>query len=413
MRPITLRNPNLNKGPSSSDEFNKLRNDIQTDITSLFDIVNEHDDKITENMDHVLREHYFLQNRLRKLEGRVRELEHDYQNNLSGESILTRSFYHASNIIPSSPKNPINLDTIHGIVSPVIVKSHDKIAYRNDLGQFILPNNLEVTVYESTDVEPIDEETGQRQYYTVDTNGIKKAFDGDKNSFWVRQSEMNENKCVTEVYANIHVKIPQEISNNVYSNTILLHPSPEYAMSIMDIQYRNQNGEWRRVETFPVQNQGSGEVPVEITEAGKLMFSFPKRQVTELQIKVKQPYWFKHDNKRMFLYGFQDIVVEYREYSQDSAEFVTRFSLEGTDRRFSSVGIPKITVPVGCPPFNDYTVKYELYFDEGLTEQFDFATDIFQPVQTVYVKTIMKTAGDQVPILREIELPYRHETIEL
>lgn len=51
--------------------------------------------------------------------------------------------------------------------------------------------------------------------------------------------------------------------------------------------------------------------------------------------------------------------------------------------------------PVGCPTFNDYTAKHELYFDEGLTEKFDFSTDIFQPLQAVYVKTILKTAGDQ------------------
>lgn len=67
MRPITLRNPNLNKGPSSSEEFNKLRNDIQTDITNLFDIVNSHDGIISENMDHILRENYFLQNRLQEV----------------------------------------------------------------------------------------------------------------------------------------------------------------------------------------------------------------------------------------------------------------------------------------------------------------------------------------------------------
>jgi len=152
---------------------------------------------------------------------------------------------------------------------------------------------------------------------------------------------------------------------------------------------------------------------VEISEAGKLVFSFPKRQVTELQIKLKQPYWFKNNNKRVFIYGFQDIVMGYREYSQDEAEFVTRFSLDGTDRRFSSVGAPNLTVPIGCPPVSDYTVKHELYFDEGLTEQFDFSTDIFQTVQTVYIKTIMKAAGDQVPMLREIELPYRHDSIEI
>lgn len=105
----------------------------------------------------------------------------------------------------------------------------------------------------------------------------------------------------------------------------------------MDIQYKNHNGEWRRIETYPTNMVGATEVPEEITESGKLVFSFPKKEVTELQIYVKQPYWFKHDNKRVFMYGFQDIVVEYREYSQDTAEFVTKFSLEGTDRRFSQV----------------------------------------------------------------------------
>ena len=115
-----------------------------------------------------------------------------------------------------------------------------------------MPSNLEVSVFESSDVEPIDEETKQRKFYAVDSSGITKAFDGDKNSFWVRQSESNENKCVTEVYGLIHVKIPQNISNNIYTNTITIHPSPEYSMSILDIQYKNQNGEWRRIETYPI-----------------------------------------------------------------------------------------------------------------------------------------------------------------
>lgn len=413
MRPITLMNKNVNKGPSSSQEFNELRKDIQTDITSLFDIANEHESVISEHMDHVLRENYFLQNRLLKLEGKVGELKREYQNaQTSGQSILTRSFYHASNISQANAKSPVNVDTLHGIISPVVVKSHDKIAYKNDVGEYILPSDLEINVYESSDVEAIDPETDERTYYPIDGVNIRKAFDGDKNSFWVRNAELNENLCATEVYGIVHVKIPQSISNNVYTNTLTLHPSPEYSMSVLDIQYKNQNGEWRRIETYPVKEVAGNEVPQEIAEAGKLVFSFPKRQVTELQIKVKQPYWFKHDNKRIFMYGFQDVVVEYREYSQDTAEFVTRFSLEGTDRRFAHINSPNVTVPVGCPAFNDYTVKHELYFDEGLTEQFVFSTDIFQPVQTVYVKTILKTAGDQVPILREIELPYRHEELE-
>jgi len=44
----------------------------------------------------------------------------------------------------------------------------------------------------------------------------------------IKLTESYENKCVTEVYGLIHVKIPQEISNNVYTNIFLLHPFPEY-----------------------------------------------------------------------------------------------------------------------------------------------------------------------------------------
>lgn len=414
MRPITLQNRNLNKGPSSSEEFNQLRNDIQTDITSLFDIANVHDAVIAENMDHILRENYFLQNRILKLTNKLKEVENEFQSGQAeGQGTMFSPFFLASNVLQPNAARPVNVDTLHGTVSPVIVKSHDKIAYKNDLGQYILPSKFEVNAYETSDVEPKDPETGELVYYEIDSSGIQKAFDGDKNTFWVRHSEINENKCATEVHGIIHVKIPQNISNNVYTNTITLHPSPEYSMSIMDIQYKNQNGEWRRIETYPTKKVGNQELPVEIAETGKQVFSFPKRQITELKIAVKQPYWFKHDNKRVFMYGFQDVIVEYREYSQDQAEFVTKFSLEGTDKRFSVVHTPAVKAPIGCPPFNDYTVKHELYFDEGLTEQFVFSTDIFQPVQTVYVKTILKVAGDQIPVLTSIELPFRKEELEI
>lgn len=220
--------------------------------------------------------------------------------------------------------------------------------------------------------------------YAVDSTDMAKAFDGDKNTFWVHNAEINESKCATELYGIIHVVIPQDISNNVYSNTITLHPSPEYSMSVLDVQYKNPNGEWLRLETYPTKMVDNQEIPVEITETGKLLFSFPKRQITELQIKVKQPYLFKHDNKRIFMYGFQDIVVEYREYSQDEAQFVTKFSLEGTDRRFTNISLPNITVTVGTQAFNDYTTKYELYFDEGLTEKFDFSTDLSNRSNCLY-----------------------------
>lgn len=411
MRPITLQNHNLNKGPSSSKEFNALRQSMQTDLSTLFAIANQNEAEIAQSMDHVLRENYFLQNRIELLQGQMKELAHDKRlNETDGESSLFRTFYHANNI-SSNEKRPVDVDTLHGTVSPMVVTSHNKVSYLNDIGEHILPSSLEIEAIESTDTSEINAETGDRDYYQIDTTGIYQALDGDKNTFWIREAEFSTDKCVTEVYGILNIKIPQEISNNVYTNTLTLHPSPEYAMSILDIQYKNQNGEWRRIETYPTIQSGNSEIPEEIKESGKIVLSFPKRQIEEIQIKVKQPYWFTDDNKRIFMYGFQDIIVEYREYSQDAAEFVTAFSLEGTDRRFSNVANPKVKSPVGTSEPNQYTVSHELYFDAGLTEQFEFATEIFQDLQKVYVKTILKTTSNTVPILTEIELPYRYETI--
>lgn len=58
-------------------------------------------------------------------------------------------------------------------------------------------------------------------------------------------------------------------------------------------------------------------------------------------------------------------------------------------------------------------IKFKLYFDERITEKFDFSTDMFQTVQPVYIKTILTKAGNQVPIIKEIELSYRYESIEV
>src|SRR5699024_10648717 len=137
---------------------------------------------------------YFLQNRLNKLEKRMMDLQYDYEaNSVEGESILTKSFFHANNVSFNANK-PVNLDSLHGIVSPLVVTSHDKIAYRNDLGEYLVPSNLEVDMLESTDMEPIDDDTNERKYYKIDTADIKYAFDGDKNSFWIREAEFSENK---------------------------------------------------------------------------------------------------------------------------------------------------------------------------------------------------------------------------
>lgn len=413
MRPVTLRNPNLYKGPANSAEFNELRNDIQKDLTNLYEITNKHEEEIKENMDIILREQFFMQNRIEKLQRKVLELEAEQQAKETGEaSKMLRSFYHMEGLRDGDNNKQVSIDVTRGIVSPLTTQMQSKLSYVNDKGEYIIPKSLEVTLAESNDTQPLDE-GGNLIYYAIDQTGIEKGIDGDRNTFWVNTSQFSKNSGVTEVYGLMHIKIPTDILNNVYANTILINPYPEYSMTISDIQYKGIGEQWNRIPTYPTEKNASGEtVPVPIEECSKLILSFPRIEMTELKILFKQPYWFEHDNSRFFIYGFQDIKLEYREYSSQESEFITSYSLSGTGRRFASVQEPVYSAPVGCPDDISECISHKMYYDSNLTEEFPFGHQISAPIQTIYIKTTLVKVGETIPLLKQMELYYTHKDLD-
>lgn len=413
MRPVTLRNPNLYKGPATSMEFNQLRNDIHQDLTTLYGITNQHDKQIKTNMDVLLREQFFMQNRIEKLQRRVWELEQEQKAKESGEaSKMLRSFYHMEGLTDGDSNKQVSIDVTRGIVSPLATKMQSKLSYVNDKGEYIVPKSLGVTVAESNDTQPLDE-GGNLVYYTIDQREIEGAIDGDRNTFWINTSQFSKSSGVTEVYGLIHIKIPTDILNNVYANTLLINPYPEYSMTISDIQYKGLGEQWNRIPTYPTEKNLAGEVvPVAIEECSKLLLSFPRIEMTEVKILFKQPYWFEHDDNRFFIYGFQDIKLEYREYSSRESEFVSAYSLNGTGRRFASIQEPIYSAPVGCPDDLTGCITHKMYYDSNLTEEFPFGHQISAPIQTVYIKTTLTKIGETVPFLKQMELHYMHKDID-
>ena len=413
MRPVTLKNPNLYKGPATSREFNELRNDIQHDLTTLFGIANNHDKEIKENMDVLLREQFFMQNRVEKLQRRVAELEAEQKASTTGSySKILRSFYHMEGLSDGDSTKTASIDIMRGIISPLVTKMQSKLSYINDKGEYVIPKSLGVTVYESNDTQPLDS-SGNIKYYSIDQKGIESAIDGDRNTFWINTSQFANTSGVTEVYGMIHIKIPTDIINNVYVNNLLINPYPEYSMTITDIQYKGTGDSWSRLSTYPTTKDSSGAtVPVEIEECSKLLLSFNRVEMTEVKIMFKQPYWFEHQSKRFFIYGFQDIKLEYREYASQEAEFVTKYSLGGTGRRFASIQEPIYTAPTGCPQDLTGCVSHKMYYDSKLTEEFPFGHNISAPIQTVYIKTILTKVGETVPFLKQMELRYTHKDLD-
>jgi hypothetical protein len=409
MKPRTVRNDNLYKGPSSSAEFNALRNDMQADLSDLFRVINRQDRTIAENMDIVLKQNFFLQMEMQKLQKALQQLPVQ-ANDQDDTRYMKQTFFERNNI--SEVKNKaIFMDVQKGFISPMPTNTEEKLVYISDSGKRMIPKSTQFHLYESHNAMPLVEDRSEHQYYLVENDKWHAAVDGSLLTYFTRNAKFAENKGIHEVYGILHIVVPSEISNNVNSNSLTIHPFPEYSMTITDILYKTTAEGWKRLDTYPMQTINGVSEPADLEEVGKLFFSFPKREVTEIQIKFKQPYWFSHEDSRIFTYGFQDIRLSYIDYNTNVFEFVTRFRLPD-GQFFDRVFEPSLTELPGTPSLVSDTVLYELYLDKELQTSFEFDTTIYSKVQEVYVKTLIKQGGEEVPILKDITLPYKLKASE-
>lgn len=413
MQPISHNNPNLHRGPSSSLEFNRIQNDMHYDVSQLFSIANQHDLQIKENMDVLIRENFFLQNKINELSQALDKIKVDmiYKQQGLQKQQMIKSMYTMTNIV-NNGTGQAKVDTMYGVATIPESDKVSKLSYQSDDGNIIIPSTLKVDLLESTNTQPVNTSTGMREYYAVTDPNLVKAFDRSNNTFWVHTSSFPEESNVSEVYGHITINLPLNILNNVYVNTLILHPYPEYSMTIADIWYKGYDGTRYRLPNYPTaKNNQNQDVPVPIKNAGKLFFSFPKTEITEIQIFFTQPYWFSNEGKRDFVYGFQEIGVEYRAYNASVAELVTEFSLEGTNKRFYTIEKPLVVPAEGSPQDINSLVEHKLYYNNSLTSEFEFGNEILAPIQKVYVKTIIRSSGDIVPAIKDIKLDYMYKDI--
>jgi hypothetical protein len=167
------------------------------------------------------------------------------------------------------------------------------------------------------------------------------------------------------------------------------------------------------LENYPVEKDVNGvDIPIEIQNASKLTFSFPKTDITEIQILFAQPYWFASEGQREFVYGFQEISLEHRIVNGAEAEIISEFSLEGTTKRFSTILKPSVVPLVGTSQLIGDLVEHKLYYNKDLTNEFSFGNEIMAPIQKVYIKTIVHGQGEVVPMIRQINLDYTFKELD-
>lgn len=402
---------NLYRGPSSSKEFNQRNQSLITDMENIFQLLNQNEESIEENMDIVLRENFFLQNHISLLRNEVNRLNELVENKEERENetgtasnIFIQNFYTTNQLKNGVAAKASLIDRMHGLVTPLPTDVSSKLNYTTDGGTVFVPNDLEIFVKEAKNT--VYDEAGNLVYYDLSNAQTKAIVDKDKNTFWVRDISFDQTDSVTEVFGELHIKLPAKGMNNLYANALTIHPYPEGSMRIRDIQYKGYGDQWSRLENYPTEMQKGIEVPRIFENTRKSFFQFSRTEMTELRIFYSQPYWFENSGKSTFSYGFQGIDLEYRIYTEKSCEFVSVIDLTEKKAVFQSIAYPEAIASESSEHDLVNLVEHHLYYDESMETEFDFDTTILSPIAKIYVKTVLKKEGDAVPVLKEVRIPY-------
>lgn len=405
----SLNNPNLYKGPNSSKAFNERNQGMIRDMNRLYSLLNDNEKEIIKNMDIVLHENFFLQNAVTNLTSEVKRLEKiltDQSESFRGEvkNILLENFYNSENIRNGETEVASKIDRIHGVVTPLPTNVSSKLSYETATGEVILPKGLDVFLKEAKDTDR--DEYGQLVYHDIQNDESEHIVDRKADTFWTRSVSYPTKNAVTEVFGEMHLRLPLEGMNNLYANTLTIHPHPEGSMRIRDVQYKGVGNQWNRLENYPTEIIEGEEVPTTIHNARKLFFQFSRTEITELRILYSQPYWFEDQAMSTFTYGFQGVNLEHRIYTEKSCEFITTLDISNQNMLLVQVDEPEVVAAPGTNQDLESLVEHHLYYDQDMQDEFSFNEHILADIEVVYIKTVLKKEGDIVPVIKEIKVPY-------
>mgnify|MGYP000892875898 CR=1 FL=1 len=298
------------RGPSSSKVFNEFIENIYYDLVQLFKTAQKHSIQIARDSEELLRENLFLQQKIAELEDQLQTIQGSMANGTpENPNFLIQSLTDDTCVVSTTN---IKHNSLFGVAHQDIKQKISKLNLRDLNGDVMVPKSLKVEVYEST--SPINiTDNNISQSLLVQNDSILNAFDDNPSTCWQQASMMPGS--VEQVYALIHIEVPQNIVNHMRANMLVLEPSPEFGQSIMDIQYKTTT-QWHRLPEYPTENIGGNIKPVEFTRSTKEMFVFPHRDIVALRILIRQPHPIEIGNQRLFTYGFRNIGLYYTRFEE-------------------------------------------------------------------------------------------------
>jgi hypothetical protein len=397
-RPISESNGYIDISSGSSEDFNKIIKSFTSDITEVFNEVNENDKNIRRNQDVVMQENLFLQRKINEMEDKIKAVEAAFEKmeGRSGTYKIYKNFHTIDDIVFGEN---YSYDNDYGVIT-MDYENSNEISLSQYPKDFLI-NNINISVdYETKDG------LGNKVGPTYTTNlgddpSLINIIDRDTAKSWVKNIEADDN--VSSIDFVVTVEMPVKIIPNLFVNSIGLKAHPVYSMDLNKVEFTDADSKTVSIlPSYPM----DGENPQTISQLENLKLTFPTISSTKFKFSLTQPYSFKYGDKKVFTIGFKSIELESIDVSSELGYFITKLDIPSEGQYFSRIMEPTTIFANEDINYGDL-VRHELMYSPAPdSPTFSFGSDILSDRETVYVKTVLKRSGETIPSIKGIEFSY-------
>lgn len=305
------------RGATSSTDYNKLQEDMFFDVSNLFNVVSEYENRLNETSTLQSIDNLYTQMKMKEYETENDRLKMELERYMYNyQKKYTIDVFNASAVdVTSAPTvnkmfNQINLSN-HNVTSKLYL-------YDEAIDLITIPSSLSYSIMpEANGIDIVD-------------NEFTNAFNGNMNEYYVRRIISND---TLPKEMEIVIELPDNIISSRDINAIEISPFPYASVDITSMEYQ-LNGNWTQIPGFASHQYYQSDMALneygDLVDTGAIRSSenvklcFNKTAMARIKIKLKQSTYTVENNKFVFYMGIkylnvncENVVGNYCEFYSD------------------------------------------------------------------------------------------------
>ena len=308
--PVSSSSPIGARQPNSSAETAEFRENVISDIKNMAERINYNTAEQQQQVN-------ALSNDMRYARAQLDNLRATNKSEMKlGSSVVMNLNLNATEGVRfaegTNDGNKCRLATNTGKVS-LPVTSIKPVFYRTNpvSGSIFLHDSFDATI----------QSIKEPGFPTVTSGDIKSAFSGSDRSFWMRRIEYPIDANVQEVSSELLIKVSASESGGKL-NRLAFRPFPLGTMDITGIWIKaNNSSPFQLLPEFPHVRTGSIINPIAQESIDEIDFNFQDKSFVEIKIGLRQKNSIVEGNRKVFYYGFEEIMGELVSYTRSNSNY--------------------------------------------------------------------------------------------